>query len=362
MELEEILKELVDFNSEDSPVVSLYLNVDPTQRTTDEYRLVLRRLLDSKEDEIPQKDRERIEQYVLYGFDWHAKGLACFSCQGKGLWRAVSLQVPVDDLIFVEQTPYVRPLTDLMDIYDRLGVVNFDSESARLLVFYLGDLEAADGIIGQEVKKHKRGGWAAPRYQRHMEALALQNMKATAEMVDRYYREGAFRRLVLSGTEENINQLKSLLPKHIREIIAGEMHLPIEAPLNEVQEAALKVALEASKREKADLAREVIDRAESGGAGVVGLSDTLGALHEGRVYALLISEEFKEPVWICEKCGYMVAQELKECPLCKGKMEMEEEGAHPVVKKALEQGARIVVVPQGSPLAEYGNIGALLRY
>ncbi len=362
MELEEILKELVDFDGDGSPVVSLYLNVDPTQRTTDEYKLMLRRLLDSKENEVPKKDRERIEQYIFYEFEWNARGVACFSCQDRGLWRAISLQVPVDDLIFVERTPYVRPLTDLMDIYDRLGVLNFDSESARLLVFYLGDLEAADGIIGQEVKKHKQGGWSAPRYQRHMEALALQNMKATAEMVDRYYREGAFKRLVLSGTEENISLLKGLLPKSIKEIIAGEMHKPIEAPLNEVQEEALRVALEASEREKEELVREVIDRAESGGAGVVGLSDTLGALQESRVYTLLISEDFKEPVWQCEKCGYMVAQELEECPMCKGKMIVEPEGAHPVVKKALEQGARIVVVMHESPLSEYGNIGALLRY
>jgi peptide chain release factor subunit 1 len=362
MKLEEILKDLVDFDSEGSPVVSLYLNVDPTQRTTDEYKLVLRRLLDSKDGEIPKEDRQRIEHFILYEFDWHGKGVACFSCHAKGLWRAVSLQVPVDDLIFVEQAPYVRPLTDLMDIYDRLGVLNFDSESARLLVFYLGDLEAADGIIGQEVKKHKQGGWSAPRYQRHMEALALQNMKATAEMVDKYYREGAFKRLVLSGTEENISLLEGLLPKNIKEIIAGEIHLPIEAPLNQVQEEALKVALEASKREKEALAKEAIDRAESGGAGVVGLGDTLGALQEERVYTLLISEDFKQPIWQCVDCGYMVDQELKECPVCKGHMKMEPEGAHPIVKKALEQGARIVVVPQESPLSEYGEIGALLRY
>ena len=39
------LNELVEFQSEQSPVLSLYLNVDLTQQTTDQYKLTLRSLL-----------------------------------------------------------------------------------------------------------------------------------------------------------------------------------------------------------------------------------------------------------------------------------------------------------------------------
>lgn len=40
---EKDLDELVGIRSEDAPILSLYLNVDPTQRTTDKYKLVDRK-------------------------------------------------------------------------------------------------------------------------------------------------------------------------------------------------------------------------------------------------------------------------------------------------------------------------------
>ena len=42
---EQDLNELVAFRSDESPVLSLFLNVDPTQQTTDQYRLTLRTML-----------------------------------------------------------------------------------------------------------------------------------------------------------------------------------------------------------------------------------------------------------------------------------------------------------------------------
>ena len=43
------LRELVEFDGQGSPVVSLYLKVDPRFRTIDEYKLALRGLFESVE-------------------------------------------------------------------------------------------------------------------------------------------------------------------------------------------------------------------------------------------------------------------------------------------------------------------------
>ena len=57
---EQDLTELVEFRSEDVPVLSLYLNVDPTQQTTDQYRLVLRSLLKEAASEAKPADVEAV--------------------------------------------------------------------------------------------------------------------------------------------------------------------------------------------------------------------------------------------------------------------------------------------------------------
>ncbi len=362
MGLEDTLKTLVSFTSEKPPVVSLYLNVDPKSRTTDEYKLVLRKLLDSVEGHISKDDRERIEQYIFYEFDWKARSLACFSCQGKDLWEVVHLQLPVEDAVYSGHTPYVSTLMNLKDTYDMLGVLSFDREGAKLLVFYLEGAVATDGMLGEEVKRHKQGGWAAARYQRHVDAMAMQNMKEIAEMISQHYAKDTFRKLILSGTEENVAALESLLPNSVRDAIIGRMNLPPETSVAEVEEKALNLAAEASRSEKMQMAQEVVEKAAGGGPGVFGLPATLVALQEGRVYYLLLGEAFDSPIWRCRKCGYLSDVAVDKCPICQGEMIQVPEGAHALVRTAFEQGSRVVVMPPGSALDEHGYIGALLRY
>ena len=52
-------QELVDFRTEESSVLSLYLNVDPTQHTKDEYRLTLKSMLKGVANEASAKDWPR---------------------------------------------------------------------------------------------------------------------------------------------------------------------------------------------------------------------------------------------------------------------------------------------------------------
>ena len=105
------LRELVEFDGQSSPVLSLYLNVDPRHRTTDKYRLALRRLFDS-EPQVDPADRKRVEQYIDLEYDRQARGIACFSCVKKDFWRVFTFEVPVDDAIMIDRRPLVRRLVD----------------------------------------------------------------------------------------------------------------------------------------------------------------------------------------------------------------------------------------------------------
>jgi hypothetical protein len=62
---EKELQELVDFRTEESSVLSLYLNVDPTQHTKDEYRLTLKSMLKGVANEASAKDLAEVGKNTL---------------------------------------------------------------------------------------------------------------------------------------------------------------------------------------------------------------------------------------------------------------------------------------------------------
>ena len=94
---EKDLQELIGFHSEESPVLSLYLDVDPTKRTTDEYKLVLRGLLKETSGQARRKDVGAVERYFDHEYDWQGKGVVLFSCLKQDFWRVYPLAVPVEN-------------------------------------------------------------------------------------------------------------------------------------------------------------------------------------------------------------------------------------------------------------------------
>ena len=91
---EEDLRELVGFQSEGFPVVSLYLDTDLTHQTKERCKLTMWELFRRLEKEVPQEDRTRVERFLDFEHDWQAKGIAAFSCQARNFWRVYRLGSP----------------------------------------------------------------------------------------------------------------------------------------------------------------------------------------------------------------------------------------------------------------------------
>ncbi|MFN2109515.1 MAG: hypothetical protein ACK2UI_07630, partial [Anaerolineae bacterium] len=60
---EKSLKELATIEAS-GPILSLYLNVDPTQQNAEEYRLALREMLKQAEGQVDDEDINAVKQYV----------------------------------------------------------------------------------------------------------------------------------------------------------------------------------------------------------------------------------------------------------------------------------------------------------
>lgn len=358
------LKELVGFQaaSENTPVLSVYLNVDPLQRTAESYKLSLRHMLDSVNGQVSREDRARMERYIDLEYDWQGRGLVCFSCAAEDLWHAFALMIPVADTIFAGSRAYIRPLSDLMDTYARYGVVLVEREGAHVFLFHLGSLEDVSGIAGEDVKRHKQGGWAAARYQRHEDEAAYRNLKDAAEMTAEIVRSGQCRHLILGGTDDNVSQFTALLPKDVRQRVVGTINVDVNANPTDVRDKSLAIILQADTARKTELVDELITTAAKGGPATLGLRNTLEAVYAGRARHLVIDEGFSEPAYRCDNCGYVDTTPADACPSCGSSLRTLPDAVDSLVRWALGHDTELTMVGNDPRLAEAGSVGALLRY
>lgn len=368
---EQDLNELVEFRSEETPVLSLYLNVDPTQQTTDQYRLALRSLLKEAADEARSADIEAVERYFDFEYDWQGRGVVVFSCQDADFWRSYSLAVPVHNFAYVSHRPYIKPLTDVLDAYGRYGVILLDSEGSRMFLFSLGELVEATGTLGEEVRRTKHGGASGvagmrggmtPRTARRGEAVVLRNLKEVAEATEAFCNNNGCRRLVLGGTEANVSQFLDILPKAMQDKVIGTFTIDPAAPSKEVQARSMDLIEDVAEKREAELVEEMIAGWKRGTGAAVGLSDTLVVLQEHRAGMLLVGAGYEASGYRCQSCRYLMLTERDECPLCGGVVEHVEDLVDTMTHRALEQGVDVEIVRGSQVLEEAGSVGALLRY
>ena len=360
------LHELVGFQStqRSAPALSLYLDVDPRHRTTDEYRLALRHLLTAVDGQASKEDCARIERYVEKEYDRQSRSLVCFSCAAEGFWHAIPLAAPVEDTVFAGQRFYVKPLGDILDTFARYGVVVLDREGGHLFMFNLGMLEGVSGVAGEDIKRHKQGGWAAARFQRREDEAAYRNLKEVAEMTSEFVRSGHVRRLILGGSDGNVAQFAAMLPKAVQQIVIGAISADVNASPAEVGEKSLALIREVEVARKARLVDQLITTAAKGGPAALGLANTLVSVDARRARHLVLDDSFAAPAVRCDNCGYVGVDPAEEaaCPLCETTLRVLPDAADSLVRWAIEQDIDMTFVAGSAALQEAGAIGALLRY
>jgi peptide subunit release factor 1 (eRF1) len=360
---EKDVRELAAFQGGEAPVLSLYLSTDPSRHMKEEAKLTLRGMLKQAAAlGAAQSDAQRVEHFVELEYDWQSKGVALFSCQDKDFWRAFPLGVPVDNHVFVADRPYVKPLSDLLDEYGKFAVVLVDQESARLMLYRMGMVEDTAGNIGTELKRHKKGGWAAQRLQRREDGKAHQNLKEVAKLVQDFCKKHECKRLILGGQEETVARFMGMLPKAMRDRVVGTLSADITTSETEIFDRVHDVIESAERAREADMVKKMITAANKGGAGAIGLADTLTALQEERVHALLVAEGFRASAYRCKHCGYIGAQKADVCVYCGGKMTPIKDAVDAIVRRAIQRGVEVEFVPDEEDLKHAGSIGAILRY
>jgi len=369
---EKDIQELAGYKRTESPVVSLYLNVDPLSRTTDGYKLRLRGLLKDADRPDLAKDLEAIERFFDHEYDWSGRGVALFSNQATGFWQTYSLAVPLRrSRLEIGNRPFIRPLVRLTDVYGSFGVVLVDRQGARFFDFHMGQLIETEGVLGEEVRRIKKGGGSsrggASRSggrggsQRERETAA-QNLRKAADATTSFFEQKNLKHLLVAGTDETVAQFRELLPKQHQDAIVGTFSIDMTAKETEVLERSLEIAQQADQEREAALVSTVITAAAKGSNGVIRLADTLGAVSEGRVQTLIVSDNFRAPGYRCQSCTFITDQALSACPFCGGEIGEIPDAVELAIRRVTEQGGEIEIIEEKEKLDNAGGIGALLRY
>lgn len=362
------LQQLAEYQGQ-HPVLSLTLNVDPTRRTRDEYRLTLRHLLHSISGRA-NGDAQRIEAFFDHEYDWSGRGLAIFSNQQENLWKVYSLAVPIGDSIVIGAKPYITPLANLWDAYGGFVAAIADRQGARFVFVQLGEIVDGEGVLGEEVRRTKSGIGTTPTGRRRnsdaptdrKEATKIKrNLKDAATALAAFCDKHTPRYIVLGGSAEVLNDLRDQLPPAWAGRVIGNFAADIDEADLAIRDRAMTVVEAYEARREAELADAAITAAAKGNHGAARLGDVLRAAHAGQVQTLLIAEGFQSPGYRCGQCGYLSAQSMARCPYCGGTFAEIPDAVEAVISKVLEQKGRVEIVCGHRGLTEVG-IAAVLRY
>jgi peptide subunit release factor 1 (eRF1) len=359
-----------------SPVLSVYLDIDQSKAANLDRRFeaslkaVLRSieaLLDEKQARSFAADAERARQYVTR-LEPRGKGLILFSDDSEGFFWAREIKAALRNRACWDDTPHVAPLLEILDEYERYGVVLLDKESARLFTVFIGEIEEHyDAMAPAPVRHIKTTGtdrWLSQRrFQSKAEMHVHWHVKHVAEILDKLVDQYALDRLLLGGAIEATSALQSLLSKRVRNRVVERLPLPIKCDPQEVLEAALEVERRVERQLETRIVEELII-GDVHHPSALGLDPTLRALCEERVWRLIYAQDFNTEGGQCSRCGMLFARAGGSCDYCGAAIKPVDNLLERMVDRALEQDSKVEAVAgdAANRLRQAGGIGAVLRF
>ncbi|MBI5688285.1 MAG: hypothetical protein HZC54_24700 [Verrucomicrobia bacterium] len=361
-----------------SPMLSVYLDVDPTQEVNRQrgFEPALKNMLRTIEGQL-NSDRERkvfagnalrVMRFVS-GYKPTAQGLVMFGREADGFFWHRELHAPLRNDAHWDDSPHLRPLLETMDDYERYGVILTDKARARLFTVFLGEIEEHSGVFtADDVRHTKTVGTDHWRSQTHFERTsdlhALWHLKQVAEKMVLLADARRFDRLVLAGPVEATTELERLLPKRLLARLAGSMALSVEATGLQVLEATRRFERPALREMENDLVKKLIATAAKKVQADTGLLATLNALNKNRVWRLLYAEGFAPQGRRCADCTALMGEGQPVCDHCGGNTEPVGDLIERIVERVVGVGGKVEAVrgPAAELLKEAGSIGAFMRF
>jgi peptide chain release factor subunit 1 len=366
------LRSLAELRLDRPVVLSLYLNLDPSQFATPPARKTsVRSLLDEAERRVRERNAlahedkmtlqatlERAAAFLENDLPSDgAHGLALFASERTGLFEALKLPRAVPNRVAIGHSPLVGPLARLAR-RERWCVTLVNRRDARIFRGGPDGLREVQQIHDDVSGQHDQGGWSQARYQRGIEKEKDDHLKVTCDALLRHFKRQPFQRLIVGGPREVVTDFEQKLHHYLSERLAGRIEVDVErSNADQVLDAARPLIEELEQKREAEVLEKVGER------GVVGLENVLPPLNERRVEILILDEQFGGvPGVQCLEDGWL-GLEGERCPADGSELVQLEDVTEAMIELAVQQAADLLAVHhEREALEGFGGAAALLRF
>ncbi|MGO9319517.1 MAG: host attachment protein [Solirubrobacteraceae bacterium] len=358
------LERLGRIKAEGNPVLSVYLDLDPSRFPTPGARdAELSALLaGAGADELDVKHvREAVRTHPELAHGAH--GLAIFSCAASGVLEALAVPEPVEPLVVVDSVPWLEPLAAMLASED-WGVAVLSRRDARLFRGGRDGLIEFAAVSDELHRRHAQGGWSQANLQRGIEQQVSEHARHAAELLLRAHRRRPFDHVVIVASDRLWPVIEKSLHQDLRDRLAGVVARDLEHASERDIARAVAPVIDGAELERE---RSLISRLEqalgTAGPATSGLDEVLATLQEGRVEMLLLADRAKLPAaGSCPRCDGLYASADGDCRL-DGEALVPVDAVEYLTAQAARQSIPVMIARhEPDALRAYGEVAALLRW
>jgi peptide chain release factor subunit 1 len=366
------LRRLAELRLDRPVVLSLYLNLDPSEFATPPARKTsIRSLIDAAERRLrDQNGLEHADRTALEASLERARaflenelpadgahGLALFVSETGSLFEALKLPRSVPNEVAIGRSPLVGPLARLAR-GERWCVTLVNRRDARIFRGSPDGLREVEQIHDEVFGQHDQGGWSQARYQRGIEKEKDDHLKHTCDALMRHFKRQPFERLIVGGPREVVTDFESKLHGYLQERLAGRIEVDVEhSNADAVLDSARPLIDEMERTREAECLEKLGER------GVTGVENVLAPLNERRVEVLLLDEQFGGvPGVQCLECGWL-GLDAERCPADGSEVARLDDLTEAMIELSVQQSAELLPVRhERDAIESHGGAAALLRF
>jgi len=357
------LERLAKMSSHDRAFLSVYLSSPDSLKRMNKRIDNIKKMLKENKDESKhfEENLKLIEDY--FDKQPHKSGSLCvFCCWLLDHLETHRLSVQVKDLIWVDSSPYIRPLAELEDEYENFAVVVADNELARIFLVSSGKTDSEEKIKGN-IKNHvKVGGWSQQRYERRRDKGLHKYAKEIVDNLKELGKKEEFRRIILVGGKEAIREIRKVLPDRLAQNVVAEKALDLGKGGDYLGKEIFDLFFVEERKSERDLWEQIKTRYMRGEPAVVGVQDVLNAAGAGRVERAIVNRTARFSGVRCRDCEGLFNGELDKCPDCGSESVFGVDLSNEMVELLSKTGAGIDFAEEIGELTAVGGVAALLRY
>src|SRR5262249_51744946 len=170
-------------------------------------------------------------------------------------------------------------------------------------------------------------------------------------------------RFAIGGPVEATSMFAAELPKRLQRMVMGTISISLDSPEDRLHNELRELQRASEQQGESKMVASMMTAAMKGDRAVLGVADTLSAIHQGRVYRLVVASNYRTEGKECRSCHILVEEGEESCLFCGGQLEPAPDLINRASHRVIEQAGRVQLVSgeAASKLAGTG-VGAILRF